>query len=154
MPKKVIVECNPDELLALTLGVTRKDVVHQNCKGDVCNYLEKNDVKFAIIDEDPESPGQPKYLESFTPIEEKFGVRKLCNTASGKIVLVIKPRLEEWIISQCKKSNINLADFFLPADAKGLKKVINLRLNHFDKLLQKLKEKNNDGILYLKSVIT
>jgi len=45
MIKKVIVECNPDEVLAQVLGLSRKEIVHQDNKGEVCNYLDKYDVR-------------------------------------------------------------------------------------------------------------
>jgi len=137
-------------MLALTLGLTRKEVVHQNSKGEVCNHHAKTDVKIAIIDEDPRS-GQPQYLHDFVIEEEKFGIRKLVKSGSNKIILVIKPRLEEWIIAQCAQSDVNPEDFFLPSEAKRLKDVINLRLANFSKLLDELKSKNNNGLAFLKS---
>jgi hypothetical protein len=148
--RKVIVECNPDEILVLTLGLSRQEVVHQNSKGEVCNYHAKNDIRIAIIDEDPGS-GQPRYLQEFIMEEEKFGIMKLVNNNTEKIIIVIKPRLEEWIIAQCLQSNVNPEKFFLPKEAKRLKDVINLRLNHFRDLLNELKNKQNNGMEFLQS---
>jgi len=152
MPIKVVVECNPDEILVKALGLGRKEVRHQGNKGDVCNYLEKEGAKIGMVDEDPGS-AQPKYLNSFELLEEKFEVRKLLNKKLDQIILIIKPRLEEWILSQCMKSKVNPRDFNLPADAKGLKKVINLKLNKFNDLVIKLKEVENPGLSYLQSII-
>lgn len=148
--KKVIVECNPDEILVLTLGLSKGEVAHQNSKGEVCNYHAKTEIKIAIIDEDPGS-GQPKYLQDFITEIAKFGVRKLVNKNTGKIILIIKPRLEEWIIAQCLQSNINPETFYLPKEAKRLKDVINLRLTHFENLLKELKSKHNEGLEFLQS---
>jgi hypothetical protein len=150
--KKVVVECDPDELLVKTLGLGRKEIVHQNNKGEVCNYLAKSEIKIALIDEDP-GQGQPNYLKNFSFAEQKFDIKKLTQIPTGKIILIIKPRLEEWVLDQCLKSKINPEKFFLPNDAKLLKKVINLRLTHFNNLLNELKRKENDGLRYLQSEI-
>ena len=150
--KKIVVECNPDELLARALGLGRKEIAHQNSKGEVCHYLKNNDVRIAVIDEDPGS-GQPNYLKTFIMAEEKFGIKKIVQNNTQKIILIIKPRLEEWILSQCEKSNIDPGKFFLPNNAKQLKDVINLRLNHFDNLLKELANKESEGLKYLQAVI-
>lgn len=150
---KVIVECKPDEILVQVLGLNRKEVRHQNNKGEVFNYFEKNDIKIAIIDEDPDS-GQPNLLKTFKLVDDKFEIRKLIQANTGKIILVIKPRLEEWVIYQCKKSGINPKDFHLPITAKELKKVINLRLERFRELLKELYKNENEGLIYLKNEIT
>jgi hypothetical protein len=152
MIKKVIVECYPDEILMQVLGLGRKEIVHQDNKGEVCNYLEKNEIKIAIVDEDPGS-GQPNLLKKFNLTGEKFEIRKLIQANTGKIVLIIKPRLEEWIIYQCEKSAISPGKFYLPNNAKELKKVINLRLDRFRKLLIELLNCNNEGLIYLKNEI-
>lgn len=152
MIKKVIVECNPDEILVQVLGLNKKEIVHQDNKGEVCNYLEKYDVRVAIIDEDPGS-AQPNHLKKLKLVEEKFEIRKLIQANSSKVILIIKPRLEEWIIYQCKKSGINPKEFLLPNNAKELKKVINLRLEYFRNLLKELFKKENEGLKYLKKEI-
>lgn len=148
--KKVVVECDPDEALVLTLGLSRQEVVHQSSKGEVCNYHAKNNVRIAMIDEDPYS-GQPKYLREFTIEQEKFEIRKLVHKRNGKIIIIIKPRLEEWILARCFQSGINPEKFFLPSEAKRLKDVINLRLTRFKELLNELKSKENEGIKSLQS---
>jgi hypothetical protein len=150
--KKVVVECNPDELLVRVLGLGRKEIVHEPNKGEVCNYLRKNNIRLAIIDEDPDS-GQPNYLKDFVLKEEKFGVKKLVRNPFDKTILVIKPRLEEWVIAQCTSSHVDPRKFHLPNDAKELKKVINSKLVFFGNLLEELLLKENKGLLYIKNVI-
>lgn len=146
--KRIVVECNPDEVLVKALGITAKQVAHQNDKGEVCNYMRKTEVKLALIDEDPYS-GQPKYLSEFETMEDKFNVRKLFHTKDKKTILVLKPRLEEWIIEQCKVSGI--VPKHLPNNAQELKKVINLRLNFFGDLVSELLQSKNPGLAYLKN---
>ncbi len=149
--KKIIVECNPDEILVKGLGITAKQVAHQDNKGEVCNYMRKTNTGLALIDEDPDS-GQPNYLKEFEIEEEKYGVRKLVHRKEAKTILVLKPRLEEWIIEQCKESGI--VPKHLPNKASELKKVINLRLNFFSDLIQELSKANSKGLEYLKLEIS
>ncbi|MDX2045796.1 MAG: hypothetical protein SFU87_03370 [Chitinophagaceae bacterium] len=148
--KRVAVECNPDELLQIKIGVPKKEIAHQANIGDLCNYLKHAGTKFGIIDEDPLS-SRPTYLSEFTIAEEKHHIRKLKHPGSGKIIFVLRPRLEEWVYKQCALSGINPEDFFLPSDVKRFKDVINKRLNHFGKLIDELIIQKNPGIEYLKS---
>ena len=139
---KIIVECKPDELLARILGFKRNEIAHQPNKGEVCNFLQKSDTHFAIIDEDP-GTGQPNYLKQFSIISDKFGIIKLVHKEEKKTIFILKPRLEGWILSRCSDSAIKPEDHFLPSDNKKLKYVINYHLNHFEKLLQTLSDKKD-----------
>lgn len=146
--RKVIVECKPDELLAKTLGFKRYEIVHQPNKGEVCNFLEKSGIHFAVINEDPNS-NQPKYLKQFSLAEEKYGITKLIHKKENKTIFILKPRLEEWILSRCKASVIKPEDYYLPSNNKDLKDVVNYHLNHFEKLLHALSNKKDKGIVFL-----
>ena len=150
--KKVVTECKPDEELLHKLGFARREVEHQPSKGDVCNFLRKNTILFALIDEDPAS-SQPKYLSEFTLAEDNFDVKKLVHADNHQTIVILKPRLEEWIYKQCRDSKINPEDFYLPAGAKDFKDVINKRVNHYSNLLSALLEKKNGGMLHLKKVL-
>jgi hypothetical protein len=152
MSKKIVVECDPDEMLAKALGLGRKEIVHQNNKGEVCNYMSKMQIPLGIIDEDPGS-GQPKFLKQFQIVEERFNVRKLYKANTNQTILVIKPRLEEWITGQCAQSRVNLGDFHLPGNPKRLKEDINLKLDRFRALLNELLRRNNPGLQYLLQII-
>lgn len=149
MPKKIIVECKPDEKLARAIGFTRVEVAHQANKGEVCNQLMKSDIMLALIDEDPNS-SQPKHLNLFSFIEEKHGIKILKLANKNKTILVLKPRLEEWILSRCLASNISPETFHLSSNNKRLKDEINNKLNHFELLLTALLNNNDPGINYLK----
>lgn len=152
MSKKIVVECDPDEVLAKVLGLTRKEIVHQNNKGEVCNYMNKSQIYLGIIDEDPGS-GQPKYLNQFQFVEEKFQIKKLYKQNTKQTILIIRPRLEEWIIGQCAKSEVNPTYFHLPNNPKQLKEVINFKLDRFKTLLEELLNRQNQGLLYLVRII-
>ena len=150
--KKVIVECKPDEILVKTLGLTRNEVIHQSNKGEVCNFLKKDIIPLAIIDEDPNS-AQPSYLQDFTIIEERFEVKLLRHKKDKKTILILKPRLEEWILKRCRETAVKPETHFLPSNNKELKDVINYHLPKFENLLKNLLLKNDAGLNYLKVTI-
>ena len=65
-------------------------------------------------------------------------------------IVVLKVKLEDWIINACKQSNIDISKFNLPIKANDLHSIINSKLSNFDKLISKLLSKNNPSILKLK----
>jgi len=71
---------------------------------------------------------------------------------NNKIILLC-PRLEEWIIESTKKAKIHLRDFGLPDDANKLHKILNTKnkdkLNKFRDLVKYLIDKNDRRILEL-----
>jgi len=152
--KKFVVECKPDEKLAKSLGYKINEIAHQGNKGEVCNYLMRNEVNMAMIDEDPWSASQPKLLKQFSEKEDKFDIKHLFLKEGNKNILILKPRLEEWILARCKATGIKPENHFLPSDKKEFKDKINYRLNHFDRLLNDLKDKNDEGLRHLTKLIT
>lgn len=152
MLKKIIVECKPDEVLAKSLGCNKKEIAHQPNKGEVCNLLIKSNILIAIIDEDPNSH-QPNLLSKFKLIEEKFDIRKMYLRSESKTILVIKPRLEEWILKRCRLSGINPKAYYLPSNNKEFKDVLNYQLGKFELLVDGLLQKKDEGLLYLRKQI-
>lgn len=152
MPE-IVLECNPDEVLVKALGYTRKMIIHQPNRGEVINYLKKNPTVIGIIDDDPGS-AKPTYFSKFqTETPEKFGIESYCIPKIGTRLIVIKPRLEEWILLQAIQSKIDLSRHSMPGIGKELHKVINYRLSRFGSMLKEMLGKNNEALLYLKNLI-
>ena len=149
----VYVECKPDEVLVKKLGILKKMLKHENDKGRVCKRLAKLMDCTGMVDEDPLS-AQPSYLKYLPIIEEKHGVRVLSDKQKGNKVIILCPRLEEWIIKSVSESGFKMSDFGLPDKANELHRVINGRLQAFQKVIDKLIELENPGILFLKSHLT
>ncbi len=103
-----------------------------------------------MVDEDPQS-AQPIYIKQLSVIEEKHGVRILSEARKGNKVIVLCPRLEEWIIKSVSVSGFKMSDFGLPDRANELHRVINGKLQAFEKIVAKLFELENPGVLFLKS---
>jgi len=145
----IYLECNADEALVMALGVPRKLIKHQSCKGNVCNNLEKSvEDSIGLIDKDPSSK-QPTLLNnSRILIKKKFGVELLI-TPNNKKILVLHPRLEEWFEKAAKDAGISLDG--LVNKGEKLKDHINNRLPQFKIKVLQLLEKKSLSLEYLKS---
>jgi hypothetical protein len=151
--REIVLECNPDEALVKVLGYTRKMITHQSSRGEVINYLKKNPLAIGIVDDDPGS-AKPTYFSKFTrETEEQFDVESFYIPKLKTRVIVIKPRLEEWILKQAVASQINLKQYSMPADANELHKIINTRIPRFEGLLKEMLVKENPGLKHLRNLI-
>jgi len=153
--KKIVVECNPDEKLVKALGAFRKNVIHQPNKGAVCNFLKKNREYIGIVDEDPGS-AKPSYLNEFKVVHQnntELGFIVLQHPVHKTKVIVVQPRLEEWVINCCKRSNLILSKFGLPEDPKRLHSVLPSKLELFRKVIVELVHHQSPQILALKNAI-
>ena len=117
-------------------------------KAKVFDKLKKSTNLLAMVDEDPGS-AKSTYEKELIFIEEVHGVKVYKDNSDNKIV-VLKVKLEDWIINACKQSNIDISKFNLPIKANDLHSIINSKLSNFDKLVSKLLSKNNPSILKLK----
>jgi hypothetical protein len=145
-------ECIPDEALAMCLGVPRKRITHQNDKGRVCNRLEKSRDALGMIDEDPQS-AQPAYLKKLERKESNHRLTVWEETGKNNRVIIICPRLEEWLLQTAREAAVDTRHFGLPDNAKDLHKVIHFKLDQLKQLLYHLEERQNRPILYLKSLL-
>jgi hypothetical protein len=152
--KQIHLECKPDEVLVKALGFPRKAIKHHNDKGRVCNTLEKHLNEVGMIDEDPRAP-QPTYLASLLAVtsESKHNLRVLTDAARGHKVIIICPRLEEWIIQVAVGQQVDMDQFGLPNKASTLHKLITSRLDQFNRLVSHLLDQQAEPILHLQRLL-
>ena len=133
------VECNPDRVLLQKIGVTKRNIIHAGPKSGVCKRLSKTTHSIGVVDEDPYSV-QPSYLKGLRVIEnsQKHDVKVLFDEKRNNRVIVISPRLEEWIIEAAKEAKVNMHKYGLPEDGNKLHKLINSELSRFERLLGEL----------------
>jgi len=146
--KQVHIECDPDELLVLKLGIQRKFINHHQGKSRIFDALGKMDSQLAMVDEDPGSV-KTSYEKALLFKEEFEGI-SFFTDESGNKILILKGKLEDWIIAVCKKHKIKLSTLGLPENPDDLFDVINQKLTNFGKLIDKLIENKNPAILKLK----
>jgi hypothetical protein len=147
--KMVHVECRPYEVLVSKLGLNKKMVKHHQGKSRVFHNLKLTKDQLAMVDEDPGSPRHP-YEKSFE-LKEESGGSKYFTDKSGNKIIVLRVKLEDWIIWVCKKENTDITKFGLPDKPNDLHDVINHKLRNFERLIDALIEKNSPSILKLKS---
>ena len=151
--REIVLECNPDEVLIKTLGYARNMITHQPSRGEVINYLKKNPDAIGIVDDDPGS-AKPTYFSKFqSETTEKFNTESYCIPKLQTRLIVIKPRLEEWILKRAAESGIDTTQYSLPNDGHELHKIINTRLPRFEAMIREMLSKKNAGLLHLKELI-
>ncbi|WP_375447168.1 hypothetical protein [uncultured Fibrella sp.] len=150
--KQIHLECKPDEVLVRALGFPRKVVNHHNDKGRVCNKLEKEQGAIGMIDEDPASP-QPTYLKQLIEVENRHGIRLLKDDNRSHHVIVIRPRLEEWILTACARQQVDIKLFGLPDKPERLHQLVTSRLKQFNELIDHLHAVNCEPILRIQRLL-
>lgn len=141
---KVLVECYPDETLLRTLGVPRKQIGHERCKGEVVNRVLKSDCATGLIDEDPSS-AQPRDLDNYKEVQAAEGLRLLARRDDkNKRLIIVCPRLEDWLIARAKSSGIRPEDYGLPGDPDRLHSIPGYEQKEgFRRFLAELKERDS-----------
>jgi hypothetical protein len=134
---RVLLECLPDETLARQMGRARRDCLHLNDKGRVCNRLKRTQDLVAMIDDDP-GAAQPPYLGELQRVSDEHGVRVLRDPARNHRVIILQPRLEEWVIAAAKAAQVDMEKFGLSERGNDFHNEINSRLPAFSKLIDAL----------------
>jgi len=117
---KVLVECNADEAVLQGLGVSKKQLRHERCKGEVVKRVLKLDSAIGLIDEYPQS-AQPRDLNNYKQLEAAEGLQLLSRRDDeNKKLIIVCPRLEDWLIHRARSSGIRPEDFGLPSDPDRL----------------------------------
>jgi len=136
-----VVECNPDVVLVSSLAsIPERDVMHAGGKHQVLRRLtEKDTNSIGMIDQDPLSI-QPIGLRRFKEVEhsEQYKLKILRYTRRNNTLIVLCPRLEEWIIEASARANIDLYRYKLPNNGSELHRIINFRLDIFRQLMGEL----------------
>jgi len=138
----IFVECKPDRTLTQFLIENfPAEIVHSGNKPGVCKKLKKNQNCIGLIDEDPNSV-QPSYIDNLE-LEydlEQFEIRVLKDQTNNNRLIILKPRLEEWIIATTRNCNIEMEPFGLDSNPHHLHSIINTSLDLFMELIVFLKD--------------
>ena len=124
----IAVECYADVKLVRILGVGKKQIRHMGGKGNIFNKLKKEDNGTGLVDQDPDS-AQPGEFNKYRKVAEGEGLALYAHqNASEKRVIIICPRLEDWLISRAQAAGVKPEDFGLEKDARALH-----RSGHYEK---------------------
>ena len=117
---RIAVECYPDEAVLRALGVPKKQLLHEARKGEVFNWLKKNAGALGMVDEDPTS-AQPRDFSNYQESGSAEGLRLFVRRgSSGQRLIVVCPRLEEWLIQRARVCSVDPKQYHLPGTAKEL----------------------------------
>lgn len=140
------VECDADVALVCCLaGVSKKRIMHHSGKNEVLKKLLRGNDSVAMIDKDPSSIQPTHYLQHFQSISfsENNGIEVLHNASGHNRLIILYPRLEEWIVESARRVDINLGDYNLATNGNELHAEINDKINRFEELLDDLKAPSN-----------
>ena len=152
------VEGKPDQVLALRItGFPRSEIRSERNKQEVLKTLSRQSSCQAMVDEDP-GEIQPFQLRQMRLVDEHddTGLRVYRDRQLGNQVVVICPRLEEWLTDSAKEVNIDLANrrYNLPRNPVSLHRVINRDLRKLNRLIDDLLAAQSPRILKLKELLT
>ncbi len=136
------VECDPDVALVRSLtAVSKKWITHHNGKNELLRKLLRQTDSIGMMDKDPSSIQPTGYLRRFIPLDfdENHGIEILHHTQGHNRLVILYPRLEEWIIESARRVNIRLDDYNLPTHGNELHGEINYKIKRFEELLEDLK---------------
>jgi len=150
---KVYYECDNDGALLDFFSIPKNEKEHSHSKGNVCNKISKNSGVCGLVDEDPQTQ-QPSYISNLgNSITSNHDIKIFQDAAKNNKIVMLCPRLEEWLYNTARKNNINPVDFGLPSKPGDLHKEefrkVKTKLNEFLSELSNLPE-----LKFLKSQIT
>ena len=135
----IYVECETENILASILS-PREKIIHVAGKTRVLKRLEKQENAKGLIDEDPLSP-QPPQLKKYQVVDEQLEVKIFSREGNRKLI-VLCPRLEEWILKAAKELKINLKNYGLQENPNLFHEAVSLNPRKFERLIKDMQEKS------------
>ena len=141
---KVLVECNADEVVLKNLGVPKKQLFHFGGKDKLINHLKKLPEAVGVVDEDPASTQHPDLKASYHQVKSAEGLHLMARQGSGgQRLIVVCPKLEDWLIDRAKISGIQIEMFNLPGDPDRLHSIPRYEQKEgFRRFLEELKKQD------------
>ncbi|MGB8781415.1 MAG: hypothetical protein WCD81_12305 [Candidatus Bathyarchaeia archaeon] len=140
-------ECKADLTLLSILGVPTERIEHAGNKSGVVRKLIRGvrhtnyENSVGMVDEDPRSLQLPD-LKKFqaTEIDEAHKIRLLQYRWLNNHLLILCPRLEEWIVEASREAGTSPSLYDLPDNPVALHELINLNVRNFERLLGDITE--------------
>ena len=146
-------ECNADEALAHAVGIPLRNIEHSLGRGRVCKRLHQLEGATGLVDDDP-GVTKPAYFKCLAESNWDQGIRLLEDKERGNRIVILSPRLEEWLVQSAKQSGLKMTDYGFASDnGLQLHAEINQRLKSLNSLVSSLMECKSQRLLYLKSLL-
>jgi hypothetical protein len=120
----ILTECYIDTLLAEVVSPPQKGYNHQHCCTKVLGTMKKkfpNNAALGIIDKDKSAP---KDLEDFSLLKkqnEQLSIYQ--HSEKPHFIIMIGKAVEDFILKNAEKCDIELSAYDLPSDLEGLRKI-------------------------------
>jgi len=141
-----VAECDPGvALVEILTSPSRRRIKHAGGKSMVIRKLMRtHENSIGMIDEDPNSI-QPDDIQKFreTDYSDRDQIRIRHHNQRNNRLIVLCPRLEEWIIGASREANLDLRNYNLPNDPSELHEIINIRINRFRQLVEDLRQRSS-----------
>lgn len=134
----IYVEGKADEALVIGLGLTRQEVSRELNKDEVLKQLARQTDCRGMVDEDPNSPQPIQLSRMIVAVEyDQLGLRVYDDTARHNRVILLRPRLEEWLLRAAGDAGLDVGGrrYNLPSSPTRLHREINLDLRKVERLL-------------------
>lgn len=149
----LFVECKPDETLAFALGISRREIEHALGRASVCAQLSRRRSATGMVDEDPGAAPQP-YMRSLAEKRWEHGIRVLVDNERNNRIVVLSPRLEDWLVQTAKEAGLRMTDFGFTSDnGVQLHGEINQHLGSVQRLVEALLAAESRRIARLQSLL-
>ena len=122
---KILVECYHDTAVVRALGIALRQIGHEHGKGNVLRQLAKqDDDAVGIIDADPgKQNSNPREFEKYRNESTTQGLQRFVHQSDQrKILILVNPTVEDWLLSRAREQQIQLRDYGLPEDARSMHK--------------------------------
>ena len=136
--RNIYVECKPDYTLVKSITtIPKKLITHAGNKSEVCKNLKKLEMCIGRVDEDFQCTA---FILCRTGLEDltSYELKVLHDPSRDNYVIVICPRLEDWILKTAQVTNVDVMKYGLPSDGENLHKRINGNLDRFENLIKDL----------------
>jgi len=140
-----LVECDADRALVRTLTSTSKrNIIHSGGGSNVIiNLTKRYENSKGLVDEDPGS-SKPRSFQRFreTELFEREALKIMYHNDRNNHLIILKPRLEDWVLGAARESGVDIKRYDLPDDALRLHEMINVHLGRFEELIEDLKQRS------------
>jgi hypothetical protein len=142
-------------MVLIKVLVKRSKVIHAGNKSELLKHLIKySENSVGVIDEDPYSVQPPlmnmfKQHAAFT----NYGIKILTQENKRNVLVILMPRLEEWVIESAKEVRVDLNEYGLPKEPILFHEIVNTKLDNFKKLVEYLVKTKSSRIVALKNYL-
>jgi len=138
------IECYADEtLISFVLHKLKLRIIliHASNKSGVLKELSKRKA-FGLVDEDPMAPQGIVTKDFHEEIVDEILQVKIHRNSRSSHLIVLCPRLEDWLLRICRLSKVDISKYSLPRESRELHKVINQKKRNLETLLEALYKKS------------